>query len=148
MTYGWHRHCLLGRNISRTTANNVHIIHICPDNVRMTPTYADNMWTMSRCDMQRKPSIQIISQIIYMIPKWNNSTLLRQIPLNNQFLSEYKDSLGPRWPSGVLQMMCACGWCAHTDDVCGWHAHADDVWGRCVRTTCGWHAHDARCSIA
>ena len=31
------------RNISRTTANNVHIICICPDNVWMTCTYADNM---------------------------------------------------------------------------------------------------------
>ena len=87
-TYGWHRHCLLGRKISRTTANNVCIICICPDNVWMTCTYADNMWTMSRCDMQKKPSIQIMSQIIYMILKWNNLTLLWQIPFNNQFLSE------------------------------------------------------------
>ena len=43
MTYEWHQHCLLGRNISRTTANNVRIIRICPDNVWMTCTYADNM---------------------------------------------------------------------------------------------------------
>ena len=87
-TYGWHWHCLLGRNISRTTANNVHIIRICPDNVWMTCTYADNMWTMSRCDMQRKPSTQIMSQIIYMILKWNNSIFFWQIRFNNQFLSE------------------------------------------------------------
>ena len=31
------------KNISRTTANNVCIIRICPDNVWMTCTYADNM---------------------------------------------------------------------------------------------------------
>ena len=123
MTYGWHWHCLLGRNISRTTADNVHIIRICSDNMRMTCTYADNMWTMSRCDMERKLSTQIISQIIYMILKWNNSIFLQQIPFNNQFLSEQKDSLGLRWPWGVLQMR--CGWCTWLQMTCRWCA--DDM---------------------
>ena len=120
---GWHWHCLFGRNISRTTANNVCIICICPDNVWMTSTCTDNTWTMSRCDMQRKPSIQIISQIIYMILKWNNSTFLQQIPFNNPFLSRCKDSLELWWPWGVLQTM--CGWPTHLQMTCGWHT--DDV---------------------
>ena len=42
MLYGWHQHCLLGRNISRTTADNVHIVRICSDNMQMTCTYANN----------------------------------------------------------------------------------------------------------
>ena len=132
MTYGWHWHCLLGRNISRTTANNVSIICICPNNVWMTCTYTDNMWTMSRCDMQRKPSTQIISQIIYMILKWNNSTFLRQIPFNNQFLSEKKDSLGKRWPWGVLQMTCRWHMCLQT--MCRSCT--------CLWMTCRWCADD------
>ena len=48
-----------------------------PD-MQMTSKYANNMWRLSRCNMQRKPSTQIISQIIYMILKWNNSTFLRK----------------------------------------------------------------------
>ena len=122
--YGWHWHCLLGWNISRTTADNVHIIRICSDNMWMTCTYADNMWTMSRCEMERKLSTQIISQIIYMILKWNNSIFLWQIPFNNQFLSQYKDSLGLCWPWGVLQM------------TCRWHT--------CLQTTSGWCADDVQ----
>ena len=121
--YGWHQDCLLERNISRTTVDNVHIICICSDNMWMTCKYANNMWTMSRCDMQRKPSTQIISQIIYMILKWNNSTFLYQIPFNNWFLSKCKDSFELWWPWGVLQTM--CGWCTHLRTTCGWHA--DDI---------------------
>ena len=37
-----HWHCLLGRNISRTTVGSVCIVCICPDNMRMTCTYVDN----------------------------------------------------------------------------------------------------------
>ena len=65
-----------------------HLICICSDNMQMICTHTDEMWTMSRCDMQRKPSTQIISQIIYIILKWKNSTFLPQIPFNNKFLSQ------------------------------------------------------------
>ena len=89
----------------------------------MTCKYANNMWTMSRCNMKRKQSTQIILQIIYMILKWTYSTSLWQIPFNNPFLSQWKDSLNLQWPWEVPQMMCqhpshlhmTCGWCA--DDV-------------------------------
>ena len=122
--YRWHWDCLLERNISRTTADNVRIICISSDNMRMTCKYANNIWTMSRCDMQRKPSTQIISQIIYMILKWNNSTFLCKIPFNKSFLSQCKDSFELWWPWGVLETMCRwptclqtmCGWCV--DDIC------------------------------
>ena len=135
--HGWHQDCLLERNISRTTADNVRIICICSDNMRMTCKYANNMWTMSRCDMQRKPSTQIISQIIYMILKWNNSTFLYQIPFNNWFLSRCKDSLELWWPWGVLQTR--CGWHTRLRTMRGWRA--DDM-----RTTRGRRARVARCS--
>ena len=36
-------HCLLVRKISRTTADNMHIIYICSDYMQMTCTYADEM---------------------------------------------------------------------------------------------------------
>ena len=38
----YHR-CLLGRKISRTTADNMHIIHICSDNMQMICTHTDEM---------------------------------------------------------------------------------------------------------
>ena len=128
--------------LSETSADNVCIICICSDNMQMTSRYTNNMWTMSRCDMQTKPSTQIISQIIYMILKWNNSTFLWQILFNNQFLSQWKDSLELWWPWGVLQMM--CGWCINLQMTCGWHI--DDV---CCPPTksvyhvymCGQHLH-------
>ena len=133
---------LLERNISRTTAHNVRIIHICSENMRMTFKYANNMWTMSRCDMQRKPSRQIILQIIYMILKWNNWTLLWQILFNNQFLSQWKDSLELWWPWRVLQMM--CGWPVNLQTTCGWHI--DDVCPPPTKSVyhvymCGQHLH-------
>ena len=43
MTYRSHWHCLLGRKISRTTADNMRTIHMCSDNMQMTCTYADEM---------------------------------------------------------------------------------------------------------
>ena len=42
MMYGRHQHCLLERNMSRTTADNVHIICIFSDNMQMTSTYVNN----------------------------------------------------------------------------------------------------------
>ena len=137
--YGWHQHCLLKRNISRTTADNVRIIRICSDNMRMTCKYANNMWTMSRCDMQRKPSTQIISQIIYMILKWNNSTFLWQILFNNQFLSQWKDSLELWWPWGVLQMMSGSPTCLRT--MCGRCTYARRRRADDACKTCGRCAH-------
>ena len=91
--------------------------------MRMTCKYANNMWTMSRCDMQRKPSTQIISQIIYMILKWTYSTSLWQIVFNNQFLSQWKDSLNLQWPWEVPQMTCQHP--SHLHMTC--RRHADDV---------------------
>ena len=128
--------------LSKTTADNVCIIRICSDNMWMTSRYANNMWTMSRCEMQRKPSTQIISQIIYMILKWNNSTFLWQIVFNNQFLSQWKDSLELWWPWGVLQMM--CGWSINLQTTCGWHI--DDVYPSATKSVyhvymCGQHLH-------
>ena len=115
--------------MSRTTADNVRIIRICSDNMQMTCKYANNMWTMSRWNMQRKPSTQIISQIIYMILKWNYATSLWQIPFNNPFLSQWKDSLNLQLPWEVPQMMCQHP--SHLQMTCRWPA--DDV-----RMMSGW----------
>ena len=128
MTYGWHRHCLLGRNISRTTANNVCIIHICPDNMWMTCTCADNMWTMSRWNMQRNPSTQIMSQIIYMILKWTTQ----------HCCDKFHSITSSCYSRKIVQVHADheefCRWCA--DDICACRWHVDDV------HACGWHADD------
>ena len=105
------------------------IIHICSDNMQMICTHTDEMWTMSRCDMQRKPSTQIISQIIYMILKWNNSTFLPQIPSNNKFPSQLKivQAHGDheewcRLLADDVRMMCACA-----DDMQMMYPPADNM---------------------
>ena len=163
MTYRSHWHCLLGRKISRTTADNMCIIRICSDNMQMTCTYADEMWTMSRFDMQRKPATQIILQIIYMILKWNNSTFLPQIPFNNKFLSQQKivQAHGDheewcRWPADNVWMTCPgvdnIFTCADDTHMHRWHANnVRTMCRRCVddvQTTRGQRARDARCSTA
>ena len=128
MICGWHWYFLLGRNISRTTANNLRIICICPDNVWMTCTYADNMWTMSRCDMQRKPSIQIISQSFTW--SWNETT---------QHSCKKFHSITRSCQSRKIVQVHAdheefCRWCV--DDICCCRQHVDDV------HACRWHVDD------
>ena len=146
MTYRWHWHCLLGRNISRTTANNVHIICICPDNVWMTCTYSDNMWTMSRCDMQRDNHQYRLSHKSF-IWSWNETT---QHPCDKfysitrscqsrkivQVHADHEECC--RW---CADDMCVCGQCAGVDDMCRWHADAVGMWMTCGRHVCADDVH-------
>ena len=128
MTYGWHWHCLLGRNISRTTANNVHIIRICQI---MCGWHLHMQITCEQCpDATCRETHQHRLSHKSFTWFWNETT---------QHSCDKFHSIASSCQSRKIVQVHAdheefCRW--HVDDICACRRCVDDV------HACGQHADD------